>query len=261
MRRASRPTPCSRPFGATTNPRVALVWDARYNLVLKALHGQAFRAPAFVEQYSVNNPVTVGNPQLRLERIQTSELVFSWQPWNKVQADLTLYRYTMRDIIATVTNPAPSTGKTFANAGKQHGRGLELEASWEVLHRPRLSGNFSLQKSTDEASGQDAGLAPHRRRFGRADWLPAPAWQLGATFNHVAGRMRQTGGVRPRIADDSTADLSLRRDKALGSWSVRATLLNLFNADAREPSIAPGSIPFDIALPGRTLSVQLTHTW
>ena len=32
-------------FGGTTNPRLALVWDAAYNIVVKAMHGTAFRAP------------------------------------------------------------------------------------------------------------------------------------------------------------------------------------------------------------------------
>ena len=33
----------------------------------------------------------------------------------------------------------------------------------------------------------------------------------------------------------------------------------LFNADAREPSAAPGNIPFDLPLAGRAFSVQLVH--
>ena len=34
-------------FGGTTNPRLALVWDAAYNLTLKLMHGRAFRAQRF----------------------------------------------------------------------------------------------------------------------------------------------------------------------------------------------------------------------
>ncbi|CAK0780863.1 hypothetical protein CCP3SC15_810013 [Gammaproteobacteria bacterium] len=44
-------------FGSTTNPRLALVWDATLNLTAKLLFGQAFRAPSFTEQYGIN-PVT-----------------------------------------------------------------------------------------------------------------------------------------------------------------------------------------------------------
>ena len=243
-------------FGGTTNPRLALVWDAAYNVVVKALHGRAFRAPSFAEQYSINNPVTIGNPNLKPETIATNELAFSWQPTATLQTSLSLFHYRMRDIIRFVPD---ASGATAQNTGDQSGRGLELEATWDATRNLRLSGSFSLQHSTDEASGQDAGLAPHRRLFARADWRFAPLWQLGTTLNHVADRKRQPGDIRPQIADYTTLDLSLRREQLAGGWTVSAMLLNLFNQDAREPSLAPGNIPFDLPLPGRTLYVQFQH--
>ncbi len=243
-------------FGATTNPRLALVWDAAYNVVIKALHGRAFRAPSFAEQYSINNPVSIGNPSLKPETIATNELAFSWQPAPTLQTNLSLFHYRMRDIIRFVPD---ASGFTAQNSGGQSGRGLELEATWDATRNLRLSGSFSLQHSTDEASGQDAGLAPHRRLFARADWRFAPQWQLGTTLNHVADRKRQPGDIRPQIADYTTLDLSLRREQLADGWTASVMLLNLFNQDAREPSLAPGYIPFDLPLPGRTLYVQFQH--
>lgn len=246
-------------FGSTTNPRLALVWDAAYNVIVKAMHGRAFRAPSFTEQYSINNPVTIGNPRLQPETIETNELAISWQPVDTLQTSLSLFHYRMRDIIQFVPD---ASGATAQNTGDQTGRGLELEATWDATRKLRLSGSFSLQHSTDEASGQDAGLAPHRRLFVRADWRFAPLWQLGTTINHVADRKRQPGDARPQIADYTTLDLSLRRELA-GGWTVSAMLLNLFNQDAREPSLATSAgtsnIPFDLPLPGRALYVQLQH--
>ncbi len=243
-------------FGTTTNPRLALVWDAAYNVVVKALHGSAFRAPSFAEQYNVNNPVTIGNPNLKPETIATNELAFSWQPANTLQTNLSLFHYRMRDIIRF--EPSGS-GFTAQNAGDQTGRGLELEATWDATRNLRLAGSVSLQRSTDEATGQDAGLAPHQRLFARADWRFAPLWQLGTTVNHVADRKRQPGDSRPPIADYTTLDLNLRREHLASGWTVSAMLLNLFNQDAREPSLAPGNIPFDLPLPGRALYVQFQH--
>ena len=102
-------------------------------------------------------------------------------------------------------------------------------------------------------------MAPHRRLFGRADWRFAPQWQLGATLNHVADRRRQPGDVRPQIADYTTVDLNLRREHLAGNWEVRATVLNLFNRDAREPTFAPGNIPFDLPLAGRAIYLQFAR--
>jgi outer membrane receptor for ferrienterochelin and colicins len=243
-------------FGSTTNPRLALVWDAAYNVVVKAMHGRAFRAPSFAEQFNINNPVSIGNPNLHPETIETNELAFSWQPADTLQTNLSLFHYRMRDIIRFVPD---ASGATAQNTGDQTGRGFELEATWDATRTLRLSGSFSLQHSTDEASGQDAGLAPHHRLFARADWRFAPLWQLGTTLNHVADRKRQPGDTRLPIADYTTLDLSLRHEQLASGWTVSAMLLNLFNQDAREPSLAPGNIPFDLPLPGRTLYVQFQH--
>jgi outer membrane receptor for ferrienterochelin and colicins len=247
-------------FGGTTNPRLALVWDMAYNMVVKVMHGQAFRAPNFTELYSINNPVVTGNSSLRPETIATNELEFSWQPSSNLQANLTFFQYRMRDIIRFVPNADATTGATAQNAGDQTGRGLELEATWDATRNLRLTSNFSLQHSIDEATHQDAGLAPHRRLFGRADWRFAPLWQLSTTVNHVADRARQPGDTRPQIADYTTVDLNLQREKFAGRWTVRGMVLNLFNRDAREPTFAPGNIPFDLPLPGRAFYVQFQHS-
>ncbi|RJG04936.1 TonB-dependent receptor [Noviherbaspirillum cavernae] len=246
-------------FGGTTNPRLALVWDAAYNVVLKAMHGRAFRAPSFAEQYNINNPVSIGNPNLTPETIVTNELAASWQPTPGLQTNLSLFRYRMQDVIRFMPNADPSSGSTAQNTPGQTGRGVELEASWDAHRNLRLSGNLSLQRSTDDATGQDAGLAPRRRLYLHADWRLAPMWQFGVTANHVADRKRQPGDTRAPIADYTTVDLSLRREKLAGNWEVRAMVTNLFNRDAREPSFAPGNIPFDLPLPGRAFYVQLQN--
>ena len=93
----------------------------------------------------------------------------------------------------------------------------------------------------------------------RADWQLASNWQLGGTVNYVADRERQPGDTRPQIADYTTVDLSLRRQKAFGNWDLRATLLNVFNRDAREPTFAPGNVPFDIPLPRRAVNLELVY--
>lgn len=239
-------------FGGTTNPRLALVWDAAYNVVVKAMHGTAFRAPSFAEQYNINNPVAVGSPNIRPETIITDELAFSWQPLNKLQTNLNFFSYRMRNIILPIA-------ARYQNAGGQTGRGLELEATLDATSNLRLTGNFSLQRSTDKATGRDAGLAPHRRLFARADWRFMPKWQVGATVNYVAGRMREPGDARARVPDYTTVDLALRSDKFAGGWNARFMVTNLFNRDAREPTFKSAGMPSDLPLPGRAVYLQVEH--
>jgi outer membrane receptor for ferrienterochelin and colicins len=235
------------------------VWDAAYNVIVKAMHGRAFRAPALTEQYTRNNPVNTGNPSITPETIGTSELAVNWQASSTLQTNLTIFRYRMRDIIAATANPDASTGKTFRNTGDQTGRGLELEANWNPTRLLRVMGSVSLQKSTDEASGKDAGLAPQKRFFARADWRFNPAWLAGASINHVADRAREPNDTRAQLADYTTTDLSVSRENLFGNWELRATVQNLFDRDVREPSIAPGNIPFDLPMAGRSFNLQLKH--
>lgn len=242
-------------FGGTTNPRVALVWDATLDLTVKLLAGHAFRAPAFTEQHSINNPVIRGNPALRPERISTVEAAFAWQARADLRLHLGLFRYGMTDIIRT----ADTGGGTarFDNIGAQHGRGLELDGQWDVTRQLRLSGNASLQRATEDATRTDAGYAPRRLLNARADWRAASGWLLAGQLSHVAGRRRAAGDLRPPVADHTTADLTLRSGPLGGGWEMAASVRNLFNADAREPSMAPGlGLPGDIPLARRSLYLQ-----
>ena len=246
-------------FGGTVNPRLALVWDASLDVTAKLLYGHAFRAPAFVEQYSINNPVARGNPDLRPETNSTLEASFSWQMRKDIQLNLNFFRYRMNDIIRTVPNPVPGTGSTFNNTGGQHGSGMELEASWDYSRTLRISGNYAYQQSTDEASGQDAGYAPHHQLYIRADWRYSSGWAVSTQINCVMDRKRSAGDTRPPVPDYTTIDLTTRTDRGKDQWNFSVTVHNLFNADVRQPSLAPGLIPNDLPGPGRSLFVQASY--
>jgi outer membrane cobalamin receptor len=246
-------------FGATTNPRLALVWDASLDLTAKLLYGQAFRAPSFNEQYSINNPVARGNSGLLPEINRTIEAAFAWQARKDVQFNMNLFRYDMQDIIRTVPNAVPGTGGTFNNTGGQHGTGVELESVWDFSHNVRLTGNYSYQNSIDEATGQDAGYAPHHHVYLRADWRYRSGWFASTQLNRVQDRHRAPGDTRPQIPDYTTVDVTTRYAGAKGQWEVSGSIRNLFNADVREPSLAPGTIANDLPMAPRALWLQLIY--
>lgn len=245
-------------FGGTTNPRLALVWDATLDLTAKLLYGHAFRAPAFVEQYSINNPVQQGNPNLRPETNRTLEAAFSWQARKDTQVNLSFFHYEMKDIIRTVANAAPAVGSTYNNTGSQHGSGMELESVWDYSRRFRFTGNYSYQQSIDEATGQDAGYAPHHHLYARADWHFSGGWLMSGQINHVADRKRAAGDTRPQVPDYTTVDLTVR-SQTKGQWDFAASMRNLFDADVREPSLAPGLIPDDLPMAPRSLWLQAIY--
>jgi iron complex outermembrane receptor protein len=242
--------------GDTTNPRLALAWEAAYNLTAKLLYGTAFRAPAFVELYNINNPVQVGNPNLKPEKMRTLEAAVSWQPVSKVHLGVNVFGYSMRDTIQL--DPT----FTWRNAGEQTGKGMEFEAAWDATRELRLSGNYSRQKSIDKATNQDAGLAPHSHVYLRADWRFMSGLALNAQINSVGERQRAPGDARSALRGYDTVDFTLRTDRGSQEWNFAASVRNLFNADAREPSPlgAPFvSVPNDFPLPGRSFYLQAEY--
>jgi len=245
-------------FGGTTNPRLALVWDVAYNLTAKLLYGEAFRAPSFNEQFSTN-PVTTGNLGLRPERMRSRELALDWQARPNLQLRLNLFKHELSELIGVVPNPAPASGATYQNLGRQRGQGLELEAVWDARRDLRLVAQLSQQRTVDAATGLDAGHAPRRHAFARADWSLNGDWQLGALFNAVMDRRRAPGDARPPIADYRTVDLNLRRRLETRGLTLAASVRNLFNAAAREPSLAGGTLPDDLPLARRSWWVEARY--
>jgi iron complex outermembrane receptor protein len=236
-------------FGGTTNPRLALVWEARHDLTAKLMYGTAFRAPSFVEQYATGNPVALGNPHLSPEKIRTLEGALTWQISHGLQTSLSLFQHRISDLIEQANT-------TYQNGGKQKGHGGELEVIWDARRSLRLTGHYAYQKNTDESTGHDAGYAPHHHLYARADWRFVPGWQLSAQVNHVADRKRAWGDNRPQLADYTSTDLTLRSERTKSGWDLSASVYNLFNADIREPSRTGSGITYDLPLPGRTFWLQ-----
>ncbi|MRV72361.1 TonB-dependent receptor [Duganella sp. FT92W] len=246
--------------GGTTNPRLALVWDASLDVTAKLLHGRAFRAPSFNEQSGIN-PVNNGNPDLRPEKIHTTEGVLSWQVQPDLNVNLSLFRYAMTDIIRTVPNPAPAPGASYQNVGSVKGKGGEVELVWDITRNVHWEAGYARQHAIDQGTKQDPGYAPRHHANSRLDWRFGPDWSISPQLNWVAGRRRAPGDARAPIADYRTFDTTLMHHAASG-WTVSASVRNLFNADAREPSQAPGlALPFDIPVYSRALVVQLSGKW
>lgn len=248
-------------FGGTTNPRLALVWDATLDLTAKLLYGEAFRAPSFNEQYGIN-PVAGGNPNLLPETIKTLEEAFTWQARKDTQVNLNFFHYEANNLIQTVANPITGTGATYQNTGKQHGSGMELEGVWDASRTMRLTGNYSYQKSISYATNQDSGYAPHNHIYLRGDWRFVGGWLSSVQINRVSDRMRAAGDTRPPVPDYTTLDLTARttRDKIEYAASVR----NLLNATVLEPSLGstPVSrvlIPNDLPMAPRSVWLQASY--
>ncbi len=241
-------------FGSTTNPRLALVWQTRYNLTTKLLYGRAFRAPAFAELYNINNPVALGNPSLKPEAIDTVELAFDYQPTGDVTTRFNVFRYEMKDIIRFVP------GAPAVNRGGQDGHGLEWELRWAASRSVDVKANYAWQRSTDNLTDQAVAGAPGQQLYAQADWRFLPGWHINTQVKHIMDRVRAVGDSRPSVPDYTLVNVTLRRKEIARAWDVALLAHNLLNADAREPSPAPGFIRYDLPLPGRTVYLEVRYS-
>lgn len=240
-------------FGSTTNPRLALVWEARQDLTAKLMYGTAFRAPSFIEQYATGNPVALGNPDLKPEKITTLEAELTWQARHDLQASLSIFQHEISDLIN-------QSGVTYQNTGKQKGRGGEFEIQWDASTALRISGHYAYQRNIDQTTHQDAGYAPRHHLYTRADWRVHSDWRLSGQVNYVADRHRPAGDTRPQSPDYTSVDLTLRSNPKKRGWDFSASIFNLFNADIREPTKAASGIVYDLPMPGRTFWLQARYS-
>lgn len=239
--------------GGTVNPRVALVWNTTLHWTTKLLYGRAFRAPSFLEEFTRNNLIAKGNPNLDPETIDSVELSFAYrQP--AFRSNLTLYGFWLNDRIKIVGDPlAAPTFLTFKNAGDQEGYGVEFEVGWDVTKDLKLKGHYAFQKTLDEDTDSDVGFAPTHQVYAEANWRFLPDWHLHIDMNSVLDRKRAAGDPRPDIDDYTLVDLYLQRKAIADHMDVSLGVRNLFNTDAREPSTSATSLPFDIPLPERRI--------
>lgn len=234
-------------FGSTTNPRLALVWATDYNLTSKLLYGRAFRAPTFGELYYKNNPVLTGNRSLSPETVDMLELAFDYRPTFDWTTTLGVFGYRSTDMIEYVSG-------TAQNTGKYKGKGAEAEAIWKPGNIWQIKANIALQYAENVNNGQVVANAPRSQAYLAGVWQPVSAWSVSTQAKWVGNRPRAAADSRAAIADYALVDLAIRYQPTRAGWEIAASLRNVFDKDAREPS--NGVIPDDYPLEGRAVYLE-----
>ncbi|OQX05411.1 MAG: hypothetical protein BWK80_52225, partial [Desulfobacteraceae bacterium IS3] len=112
-------------FGGVFNPRAGFAYEFITHYRLKMMYGQAFRAPTFAEQYNINNPGWVGNPDVQPEKIKTLEISLSADITDSINAGVTYFHNDISDLIGF--EPDANGISTTANLHSVTSQGIELE--------------------------------------------------------------------------------------------------------------------------------------
>lgn len=235
-------------FGGTLNPRAALVWNVTPEFTSKLLYGQAYRAPSFLQQYQQNSTQFIGNPSLRPETIETTELAFDYRPSQNLRTALNLYHYEIHDLIGGEF-VSRTTSLTQANTEGQDGYGSEFEWDWKFHPDWHLQGNYAWQFARNEATHLRVAGVPEHHVYSALTWNFMPKWQIQTQINWIGHRVSAPGDSRI-LKDYETIDLTLNAKRLLGYLDLTASVRNLFDSDGREP--ATSSYPYNLPIPGQS---------
>ncbi len=219
-------------FGDTANPRAAVVWSFSPDGELKLLYGKAFRAPNFVELYNANNPVIVGNPNLKPEEIQTYETGLTFRPTDRLTFNIDYFFSEIDNLIVWDSSTTPAE---YVNRGRVEVDGVEvmlagrytLENYWDLV--------YTYQNPRDADTGQRLPNVPtHRAKLG-ANYKIYRYLSSHADLLWTGPRPRVTGDPRPDMPSYYTVDVALIGKNFVKDVEMRVSIHNLFNQAYSDP--------------------------
>jgi len=241
-------------FGGTFDPRLGLIYTPWQGATLKALYGQAFRAPNDYElnfEASDNKP----NPDLKPEKIRTYELVYEQYLPASLRFSASRYHNDISGLIAQVIDPDTHIGM-FSNVDRVRADGIELQ-----LDRRNVGGvigtvSYAYQRTETADTHVELSNSPrHQAKLNLS--VPLIGDDLfGSVELQYRGKSitpgRQTAGGYTVV----NATL-LSRELAPG-LDLSASIYNLFDHVYSTPSSGNGLLE-TIGQDGRSFRVKLTY--
>ena len=244
-------------FGTEVSPRLAAVYRARPDLVLKTSYGHAIRTPSFAERF-FSLPRYVGEEDVEPARIDAFDAGVVYRR-RDLRVSATVYHMALRDVIApdgtglVVGSPAHVTNLEGIDTS-----GLELEASHTFPGSRSVHFSYALQHPEDAATGLR--LADVPTHLGRVSGnLPAGEYLIvspAVTFR--GSRPRAAGDARPELEGYTLVDVTVRGRNFHPKIELAGIVQNLFGTRYADPSPV-GGLPGDYPRPGRAIFLKLKY--
>jgi len=238
-------------FGNTLNPRMGLIYSASPTATLKALYGQAFRAPNAFERFY--NPEQAHQPELNPETIKTYELVYEQYLGHRYRVGASAYYYDVNELITQTQTELGD--QYFANLDEVRALGIELEAEGRFDSGVRLAVSYALQRAKDDVNGLELSSSP--RHLAKAHLtVPLHAQLLASLELQYNGASRT---IRMARADDFLlANLTLLSQKLLPGLEAAVGIYNVLDERYGYPGSAD-NVQDIIEQNGRSVQGKLTY--
>jgi outer membrane receptor protein involved in Fe transport len=134
-------------------PRGGVIWYPIERVNLKALYGQAFRAPS-INELGLNFPEMKGNPDLVPEKVTTIDIGVNYQG-EQIQLGANFFNSKQTEIIFQDRSGTVFTAPTYNNGVEITFRGVELEGKYYINRNFLLIGSMLYQTSEDEEGNKN----------------------------------------------------------------------------------------------------------
>ena len=137
-------------------PRGGVIWSPATRWNVKALYGQAFRAPS-INETSLNHPGLQGDPNLRPENVATFDLELSYHG-DRVQGSVNYFHSRQTDSIVI-----DSSGQVwrYVNRGEATFKGVELDGKYYINRNVYILGSFLHQANEDGEGAKNITPVPN----------------------------------------------------------------------------------------------------
>lgn len=247
-------------LGTTTNPRASLVWSPTVRTSVKFMYGQAFRPPSITELESNGIYSPLGNRNLEPSTLRMSEAVVSHRR-DRFDGSLRIYRYSQRDLVSTVRTPTSPSGSQYVNDTSDEGWGGEIVGTVALDERWNIQAYYLRQKHTGRFRDSQLAQAPESQAELSVTWEPNDYWLLYASGVAVMDRGRAAGDARAAPPDYFAIDATIRRRGLIEGLDVSVSITNLLDRSMVAASESPSSLPLDIPLPGRRVTLMLIKSF
>jgi len=243
--------------GSSTTPRAAMVYSPIKSSTLKLLYGEGFRAPSAYEAHYEDEEYWELNPDLKPEKIRTSEIVWEQRVTDGLLGIASFYNYKMKNLIDTIDISEALDGSLFQyqNVDEVEANGLELELNARLEMGLRGYASYAFQRAEDDETEEKITNSPsHIVKFG----LIYPV--LGYVY---AALESQYETERLTVYDTETdsyllANINLSTTPLFSRLKISLLIRNLFDVEYKLPGGLEHWQPA-IAQDGRNFAAKLEY--
>jgi iron complex outermembrane receptor protein len=219
---------------------------------LKLLFATAFRAPNFNELFFINNSVTIGNPNLDPEKINTFEFGLGYNFTKHLRGNVDYFFNRIRDRIQNDSR----TPSQKQNLGGARIKGIEAELKSDWGNDNYAYANYTFQHAEETRNRDRLAFVPeHTANFG----LNIGCWKYAnANLNtFISGpRPRENGDTRRDLPSYTLSNLTLIGKNFINNFEIKGSIFNIFDKGYDDPS-PMATVPTDFPQQGRSFMIEL----